>query len=95
MTSFYVYYRVDPAREVELRAAVERLFDAAARECAVRGRLLRRRDDPGTWMEVYEGVDDDARFEVLIRREAAALGLDVLAGPGSVRRLEIFAPVQD
>jgi hypothetical protein len=44
-------------------------------ECGVRGRWLRRRDDPSTYMEVYEGVRDEAAFEALLEREGARLGV--------------------
>jgi hypothetical protein len=48
----------------------------------VRGRWLRRRDDPATYMEVYEGVADESAFEALMEREGAKLGLE--------RRVERF-----
>ena len=51
-------------------------------ECGVRGRWMRRRDDPATYMEVYEGVTDEAAFEALLEREGAKLGV--------ARRLERF-----
>lgn len=63
--NYYVYYKVDPVRLDEVRAAVEGLFAAVERECGVRGRWMRRRDDPATYMEVYEGVADEAAFERL------------------------------
>jgi Domain of unknown function (DUF4936) len=66
---------VDPARLAELRAAVERLFGALERECGVRGRWMHRRDDPTTYMEVYEGVKDTAAFERVLEREGAKLGV--------------------
>lgn len=67
---------------MELRAAVERLFAAIERQCGVRGRWMRRRDDPSTYMEVYEGIQDAAAFEAAMEREAAPLGLQ--------RRVERF-----
>ena len=54
--SFYVYYKVEAARLTELRSAVQAMFATLQRECGVRGRWLHRRDDPATYMEVYEGV---------------------------------------
>ena len=36
---------------------------------------MRRRDDPATYMEVYEGVADSAKFEAVLQRESAGLGL--------------------
>ncbi len=75
MSSFYVYYRVDAGRLPALRADVERLFAAVEAATGVRGRWMRRRDEPSTYMEVYEGVGDDAAFEALLERESAGLGL--------------------
>lgn len=43
---------------------------------------MRRRDDPATYMEVYEGVADEAAFEAVLEREGAKLGV--------ARRLERF-----
>ena len=69
--NYYVYYKVDPERLPELRAARRALFRVIERECGVRGRWMRRRDDPTTYMEVYEGVKDTAQFEALLEREGA------------------------
>jgi hypothetical protein len=65
-----------------VRSAVENLFSEVQRACGVRGRWMRRRDDPATYMEVYEGVEDTAAFEALLEREGAKLGVP--------RRLERF-----
>ena len=75
MTSYYVYYRVDASRLPALRQEVERLFDTVEGASGVRGRWLRRRDEPTTYMEVYENVNDERTFEALLEREAAGLGL--------------------
>jgi hypothetical protein len=45
------------------------------RRCGVRGRWMRRRDDPATYMEVYEGVTDESAFETVLEREGAKLGV--------------------
>ncbi len=66
----------------ELKAGVERLFSAIERECGVRGRWMQRRDDPATYMEVYEGVKNDAAFQAVLEREGAKLGV--------ARKLEVF-----
>ena len=80
--NYYVYYKVDARRLAELRPAVESLFAAIERQCGVRGRWMHRRDDPTTYMEVYEGVADTAAFEALLEREGAGLGVQ--------RRIERF-----
>ena len=76
MTHYYVYYRLDPARIAAMRAAVESLFRTIEAATGVRGRWLRRRDEPATYMEVYENVRDDAAFEALLARESAGFGLE-------------------
>ena len=38
---------------------IEELFSIIEEQAGVRGRWMRRRDDPATYMEVYEGVADD------------------------------------
>lgn len=76
MTSYFIYYRVAADRMPGLRQDIERLFGVVERATGVRGRWMRRRDKPDTYMEVYEDVRDDAGFEVLLAREAAGLGLE-------------------
>jgi hypothetical protein len=51
------------------------LFDLMQKRCGVRGRWMRRRDDASTYMEVYEGVQDEAAFEALLEREGGKLGV--------------------
>jgi hypothetical protein len=80
--NYYVYYKADPNRLTELRSAVEALFDTVEQACGVRGRWMRRRDDPMTYMEVYEGVADEAAFEALLERAGSGLGMQ--------RRIERF-----
>jgi len=76
VTNYYVYYRVDAGRLSALRLSVQDLFGAVERATGVRGRWLHRRDDPLTYMEVYEGVQDEAAFEALLQRASAPLGLE-------------------
>ena len=85
MTNYYVYYRVDAARASTLRTDIEKLQQKIQQLTGVRGRWMRRRDDPSTYMEVYEGVADDEAFEALLARETAGLGLE--------RRVERFVCV--
>lgn len=84
-TSYYVYYKVDPARLGEIRGAVAELFAVIERTCGVRGRWMRRRDDRATYMEVYEGVTDEKAFEAMLEREGAKLGVQ--------RKAEVFTSV--
>jgi hypothetical protein len=73
--NYYVYYKIAPERVEEARVFVRSVFSLIEKECGVRGRWMRRRDDPSTYMEVYEGVQDEAAFEALLEREGAKLGV--------------------
>jgi len=76
VTSYYVYYRVEPDRLPALRERIGQLLSTVERATGVRGRWMRRRDEPSTYMEVYEDVSDEQAFEALLERETAPLGLD-------------------
>jgi hypothetical protein len=73
--NYYVYYKVEPKELDALRPRVQDLFRQAKLEFGVTGRWMRRRDDPATYMEVYEDVRDEAGFEALLEREGAKLGV--------------------
>lgn len=73
--NYYVYYKVPPQRLAEITLAVELLFQTAKQKFSVHGRWMRRRDEPTTYMEVYEGVRDEPGFEELLEREGAKFGL--------------------
>jgi len=73
--NFYVYYKVDAAQLAEVRSKIAALFDLIKKQTGVRGRWMHRRDDPSTYMEVYEGVKDEAAFEALLEREGGKLGV--------------------
>jgi hypothetical protein len=73
--NYYVYYKVPPERLAEITAVVELLFQTVQQNFGVRGRWMRRRDDPTTYMEVYESVGDEPGFEDLLEREGAVFGL--------------------
>ena len=73
--NYYVYYKVSLERLDELRPRVQALFEAVERGFGVRGRWMHRRDDPATYMEVYEGIEDERGFEALLEREGAKLGV--------------------
>ena len=90
MTNYYVYYKVDLAQREALARVVAELFDAVKRETGLQGTWLHRRDEPSTYMEVFEGVRDDAAFEALLAGECDRLGFARFLKPGSGRRAECF-----
>lgn len=71
--NYYVYYKLDPAKLAAARVRVDELFKIVKSDFDVHGRWMRRRDDPTTYMEVYEGVQDEARFDALMKSDAATL----------------------
>jgi Domain of unknown function (DUF4936) len=73
--NYYVYYKVAPAQVATLKSQVEALFDVVEKQFGVRGRWMHRRDDPTTYMEVYEGVNDERGFEALLERESRTFGV--------------------
>ena len=84
--NYYVYYKLDAERLPLARPLIGQLFEKIEKQLGVRGRWMRRRDDPTTYMEVYEGVKDAAAFEALIEREGAKLGVP--------RKLERFIALE-
>jgi len=90
LTNYYVYYKADPATLDALARAVAELFDAVKKETGLAGRWMHRRDDAATYMEVFEGVRDEAGFEALLARESDRLGFDQFLQAGGVRRVERF-----
>jgi hypothetical protein len=73
--NYYVYYKIAPGRVAETGAQVQALFKKIEEQTGIRGRWMHRRDDPTTYMEVYEGVKDERVFEALLEREGAKLGM--------------------
>jgi hypothetical protein len=85
---YYVYYRVTQAQEAGI--AIRTMQSQLLVRSGVRGRLLTKRDEPGMWMEVYEGVNDAPAFEAELDRLIAAMKLEDLLEPGSRRHTECF-----
>ena len=80
--NYYVYYKLDPERVPLARSSVNELFAKIEKQFGVRGRWMRRRDDPATYMEVYEGVQDEAAFKAVMASEGARIAPN--------RRVECF-----
>ena len=88
--NFYIYYRVPALNAERVRAAVNALQRELSDITGIGGRLLRRRDDETTWMEIYENVSDSARFEAEIAGLVERHGISALLAPGSSRKQEVF-----
>lgn len=95
-TNYYIYYRVAAADGERLEAAVAGMQTALQAATGVKGELLRRRDDPQTWMEVYEGVLDCTQFESALSDAAARHKLEtLLESPRVIERFVPAAPTPD
>ena len=91
-THYYIWYRV-AGDFVDARAAVAAVVRDVGLNSGVSGRILVRRDDPRTWMEIYENVVDMQRFEQALT--AATVRHDVARfAEGGQRHIEPFvAPI--
>ena len=88
--SYYIYYRVQPARAAACEAAVQGLLAAVRAATGIIGRLMKKRGESNLWMEVYEGVTDDAKFEWELAEAAGRMGIQEFLLPGSGRHVECF-----
>ena len=88
--NFYIYYRVPVQNAERARVAVNEVQRELSGIAGISGRLLRRRDDDTTWMEIYEDVQDGTRFEAELAKLVERRGLAALLVPGSSRKQEVF-----
>lgn len=88
--SYYIYYRVAPHHAETCEARVHELLAAIQQITTVTGRLLKKRNEPLLWMEVYENVGDDTKFELELAHAATRLKLAECLQDGSARRSECF-----
>ncbi|GAA5182857.1 hypothetical protein GCM10025771_33100 [Niveibacterium umoris] len=90
--SVFIYYALRAGSEEHAAVSAVELLETVARRCGATGRLMRRADDPLTWMEVYEGVTDVQRLRTELDTALERSGLAAwLAGP---RHIEVFVTVQ-
>jgi hypothetical protein len=89
--SYYIYYRVEPSHAAACGEAVRKMMDAMHQRTGIGGRLQKKRNEPLLWMEIYEGVADEAKFEWELAEAVAAAGITPLLQPGSSRHTECFA----
>jgi hypothetical protein len=87
--SYYIYYRVDPARSAPAEARIRELLVAVRKSTGIQGRLLAKRGEPHLWMEVYENVADESRFEWELADAAGRLNVQEFL-QGGARHVECF-----
>lgn len=88
--SYYIYYRVDPAQADSAMARIKQLLDAVRNTTGIPGRLMKKRGEPGLWMEIYENVVDEAKFERELAAAATRLKVQEFLLPGTPRHVECF-----
>lgn len=88
MNYYYIYYRVSEKNEFDAEQAVRTMQARLACRSCVSGRLLKKRDDPGLWMEIYEQVTDTDRFERLLNQAVDEFDVEIFLE--TPRKLECF-----
>jgi hypothetical protein len=91
--SFYIYYRVNPAKAGACEPRVRELLNLMRKVTGVQGRLMVKRDEANLWMEVYENVSDDSKFEWELADAAGKLKIQDYLQPGTARHIECFRDV--
>ena len=86
--SYYIYYRV--AQPAQAHKLVRQIQSALKNETGIDGRLLRKRNDPATWMEIYERVGDADQFEQCLAAALQTMNFAAVLVSGSVRHMECF-----
>jgi hypothetical protein len=91
--NYYVYYRVALDQAEWARGVVAALQGDVLAQTGVRGRLMHRRDDAATWMEIYEGISDEQAFDASLAAAVERCGFSSVLAAGSQRVTEIFGPL--
>jgi len=90
MLHYYIYYRVDAAHTLEASAAVKQIQYEIEAHFSVAGRLLKKRNEPLLWMEIYENVPSSEAFEAVLKTaEVKADIMRFVQGDGQ-RHVECF-----
>ncbi|MCP5278765.1 MAG: DUF4936 family protein [Thiobacillus sp.] len=84
----YVWYRVEKD-DRDTENAVRGMMARLACRSGVAGRLLKKRDEPRLWMEVYAGVADQDGFERLMAQKVDEFDLGMFID--GERRVEAFS----
>jgi len=88
--SYYIYYRIDPARAAECEPRIKALLAAVHKATGVEGRIMRKRGESNLWMEIYLNVMDDSTFEWELAEAVGKLKVEEFLMPGTPRHMECF-----
>jgi hypothetical protein len=86
--AYYIYYRV--ADPVQAQPLVQHIQAAVHAHTGIAGRLVRNRDEPSTWMEIYEGVTEGTDFEHCLAAAVQATDFRAVLMTGAQRHMECF-----
>ena len=89
---YYIYYPVRIGLEADLTRALYNAQAELQARTGVAGRVLRKADDPWTWMEIYENVADVAAFDTALEDVIERHGLLRFVDEGACRHTERFVP---
>ena len=81
---------IELAARLKSGEKIDDSLEAMRKATGVAGRLMKKRDEPNLWMEVYENVTDEARFEWELAEAVDHLKIQELLLPGTPRHLECF-----
>lgn len=87
--NFYVWYRVE-RDDADTETAVRGMMARLACRSGIAGQLLKKRDEPRLWMEVYLDVADPSGFERLMAQKVDEFDLGMFIDGN--RRVEAFQP---
>jgi hypothetical protein len=85
---YFIYYRVAARDAGEAEHLVRTMQARLVCRSGIRGRLLKKRDEPGLWMEIYEMVANPQTFERLLNQ--AVDEFDIAMFVDGTRHLECF-----
>jgi len=88
--SYYIYYRVDPAKAAACEPRIRELIAAVRKATGIAGQLMKKRGEPNLWMEVYEKVVDESKFEWQLAEAVARINVQEFLLPGTPRHMECF-----
>lgn len=88
--AYYIYYRVDPEKSEACEARIRELLASVEKTTGIAGRLLKKRGEAMLWMEVYEHVEDEAKFEWELADAADRFKIQHYLQPNTGRHTECF-----
>lgn len=90
MLHYYIYFRIPAERATAITSAIQRMQQTIQAQLGITGRLLKKRNEPQLWMEVYENVPELSGFEDALKLAEEQSGITDLLGPQEQRHIECF-----